>query len=129
MARGRTRTTKLELNETEQQMVVNQFRSGGLGVVAIAKEFNVQPTYVSNLLKSQGIEIARGRRFGSTSKQVLVVSPETITALVNRYNEGTKIVALSREFNIPQAIVSAQLKANGIIVKRGKPSTKNLVTA
>lgn len=128
--RGRARTTRLSLNDTEVAQVLEQFTAGNSGgAVALAKAFNVQPNYISQLLKNHGLTLQRGRKPGTTTAVVPVITAEMSAELVQAYNSGSmKLAALSAKTGIPASVLSLHLKSVGVEVKRGKPS-KVAVTA
>jgi hypothetical protein len=128
VARGRARSTRTELTETEIVEAVAQFHLG-TGVVAMARELNVQPSYLSNILKQRGCDIRKGRPVSSNNAAVVMqmITPEIREELVQKYQANIRLRALSRETGFPTKVISQVLKEEGVDVSRGKP--KALVTA
>jgi hypothetical protein len=60
--RGKIRTTREKLDESEHAEVLNKFDTLGLGAVVLAKEYNVQPQYMSLFLKANGRVVKRGKK-------------------------------------------------------------------
>jgi len=59
--RGKPRTTLTELNADDREKAIQRAKKGE-GMVALAKEFNVQPPYMSELLKTAGVVIKKGKK-------------------------------------------------------------------
>lgn len=141
--RGRVRTTRLALDSAELAEVLEKFDKGN-GVVILSKEYNVQPTYISNYLKEQGRTIKRGnsnpealakaravraaqRRaaFGMENrpqKEVVTIDNETLQKMAKRHFENlVPIGTFAAELGMYPAEVSAQLKAIGCEPRRGNP--------
>ena len=126
--RGRVRSTRTEISAEELNDAIAQHRLGK-GVVALARELNVQPKFLSDLLKMRGEEIHKGRPVGTNNAAVVLqmITPEIRQELVQKYQNNIRLRALSRETGFPTKIISQILKEEGVDVNRGKP--KALVTA
>lgn len=121
--RGRARTTRLSLSDEEIAQVITLFDTGDSGgAVMLAKQFNVQPNYVSQLLKNHGRTLQRGRKPGTTTAVIPVITAEMSAELVEAYTSGSmKLAALSTKTGIPASFLSNHLKSVGVAVRRGKP--------
>jgi len=146
--RGRVRTTRLALDSTELAEVLEKFDKGN-GVVVLSKEYNVQPTYISNYLKEQGRTIKRGNsnpealakaravraenrtpvekapkedRAPRMKKEVVTIDNETLQKMAKRHLEDlVPVGTFAAELGMYPAEVSAQLKAIGCEPRRGNP--------
>ena len=120
--RGRVRTTRLALDSAELAEVLEKFDKGN-GVVILSKEYNVQPTYISNYLKEQGRTIKRGNSNPEAlKKEVVTIDNETLQKMAKRHFENlVPIGTFAAELGMYPAEVSAQLKAIGCEPRRGNP--------
>jgi hypothetical protein len=57
----------------------------------------------------------------SKRKTKVKVTKNIAKDCVNRYNEGEKLIALAKEYNVKPTYLSAALKNAGAVIKRGRP--------
>lgn len=129
---GRERITRRDLDENEKQEVIAKFNRGEGGVVALAKEYTVQPQFISALLKAAGCVIKRGAGAGMKKalearqlnrREVPALTDSMLNDLVKRYKAGERIGTFVSETGIPQPMISAGLKSRGIEIRRGRQKT------
>lgn len=118
--RGKSRSTLVELDAATLAEAIARYKERGQ-IAIVAKEFNVQPSYLSAELKKLGIEVKRGGILAARVKAPVVYMTDSDTLRAKLlYRKGSTLVALSRKYNVPANIISEQLKALGVKIRKGK---------
>lgn len=154
--KGKQRRTRMQLDSSEESIVLARYDKKELGVVALATEYNVPAKWMSEFLKANGREVKKGQGGGilkaiarrkelknerakkvatappkakRVKKQVPALTDSLLKSFIERYQQGEKIATFVTETSIPQPMISAAFKAAGIKVRRGNPKHWKELTA
>ena len=127
--KGKVRTTKLEATPEEIVEIFSLFDSGEMKpVMDLAKRFNLQPTYISNLIKESGRKFTRAKRAEGASSNLKPRARTTLVELsdelkdeaARRFKAGEGLVALATEHNVSPPLMREWLVERGCVITRGR---------
>lgn len=120
--RGRKRTT-VPVSGDILNLVIARYP--GTSLVSLAKEFNVNLAELTKAVKAEGVVVQRGAgnytgRRGRERKTNLI-NQEIIQRAMAMLPTG--VVAIAKELNVNPAQLSAALKTEGIVIRKGRRSS------
>jgi hypothetical protein len=118
--RGRSKGSTFMRNSISNEVVktlVVEYKAG-TSVNTLSDKYDIAPTKVSNILKTQGIIIPRGRPQGNNG-----INESKLTQAKELYAMGKGVVAIAKELHVNPAELSTALKEDGVVIRRGRKAS------
>jgi phage antirepressor YoqD-like protein len=114
-----------EHNQTE---IRNTYLEGA-SIAQISQDYHITQQAISNFIRGQGIMRSRGQGLKPRKARTIEpISDDIITQALQMVHD-IGVVKTAKRLNVPQPQLSIVLKERGVLIRRGRPSSKVLISA